>query len=776
MDQWKNMLARTNIMVSKIEERQDIPFLMRDPHQLDMATSTLQRDSAMEQEVDSGNIFLSSSNMKSTELSNHKANRLLGQHNFDVERLQRDLHQITPRAQLEDEGADGVDQRSQIIATTIHEALAASAGESEHRFTVQLENEWAIEKRALLESLRNNDTLDTRTMTVHAVAPSPVLNSGDMVMNLQSSRPLRDQDNLSETYFGILKGGHGSANLADEFRSHADEDETWKLVRCMDGSKEWFASGKQFLESQYRDMLQGSEGSGKESVKEMVVSTLEGRKIRPLLGSVRDVVDKFKTRTSGFPTNSGLPAAETTDDGLPLWALLFYCLRAGDIKAVKEYLKKDVKDPTESLLVAMLHSWIHGETVNSQMVHQLDQSIKSGNETISSASPWKRALVFMFLGGKGGQLLDPCINASIEDYLWIRLSILSIISTDNHQRVSDLTAQLQSTIVRNGASHFNGGRDPYLYTRLLLLCNLSDESITYLAERGKVSDAVHMMICLNFADPQLYPLTPEFVSNVLNRYSERFLEAHRPADVIQYYYNSLYQHNISNKEITPLLLNGIVWILLSTCSNMNDITACLSGLEDKFRLKVLDATGHAANQKSAFLLAVDLFIETNPNEALIIINRELVRAIRPPHREQLEWQEKVTKFENRYPRNVSQSNLNRTLLRNLGFLKQFLGFTMAYQEKRFEAALELLSDILPVDPSFVELRLQDYYVLDSQIREAVFSYVFECAANVLLNLYTNARNAERRNVLAQTHRAYELFFGSIPETPPAVARVLSDFY
>jgi len=209
---------------------------------------------------------------------------------------------------------------------------------------------------------------------------------------------------------------------------------------------------------------------------------------------------------------------------------------------------------------------------------------------------------------------------------------------------------------------------------------------------------------------------------------------------------------------------------------MNDITACLSGLEDKFRLKVLDATGHAANQKSAFLLAVDLFIETNPNEALIIINRELVRAIRPPHREQLEWQEKVTKFENRYPRNVSQSNLNRTLLRNLGFLKQFLGFTMAYQEKRFEAALELLSDILPVDPSFVELRLQDYYVLDSQIREAVFSYVFECAANVLLNLYTNARNAERRNVLAQTHRAYELFFGSIPETPPAVARVLSDFY
>jgi hypothetical protein len=95
--------------------------------------------------------------------------------------------------------------------------------------------------------------------------------------------------------------------------------------------------------------------------------------------------------------------------------------------------------------------------------------------------------------GSGTSSASRSIHSSVEDFMWFKLC--AVLSPGAPLTVSDVAAKIEAA----GPDHFNARANPYLYTRLLLLCQRFERAVAFLAGRGfrAYTDAVHLAIALN---------------------------------------------------------------------------------------------------------------------------------------------------------------------------------------------------------------------------------------------------------------------------------------
>jgi hypothetical protein len=198
---------------------------------------------------------------------------------------------------------------------------------------------------------------------------------------------------------------------------------------------------------------------------------------------------------------------ELEDEKLPIYALIYFCLRAGKRKeALKIASKSTLHD-------AKLIYNILKETTHEDSISELPQNEKLYNTALTALSSINRLYestaedpapkkdifkeaIFILLT-KHTSHTHPLLNANLSDYLWFNLARCSFTDESNSPIVT--LKSLQSSILTHGSSYFNeDGSTPLNFYKVLIFTGLYEEAIEYLdkIDINRVENT-HVAISLN---------------------------------------------------------------------------------------------------------------------------------------------------------------------------------------------------------------------------------------------------------------------------------------
>ncbi|CDF32910.1 unnamed protein product [Chondrus crispus] len=204
-------------------------------------------------------------------------------------------------------------------------------------------------------------------------------------------------------------------------------------------------------------------------------------------------------------------------DGLPIWPQVYYCLRAGSretgLEILVDALQAGCTDASviliEQCLRASLTAGERGalpEMLLERLVQEYGLSVQRGED------PYERAC-YVVLGrldpAAGDKLALPdsdysLLFYSIEDYLWLRLSIVRL-DTDERApeslRMYELPMKcIQEEVRRFGPAHFDPqGDTPTFYAFVLLLTGQFSAAIEYLDGGARaIAEATHVAYILYY--------------------------------------------------------------------------------------------------------------------------------------------------------------------------------------------------------------------------------------------------------------------------------------
>ena len=202
-------------------------------------------------------------------------------------------------------------------------------------------------------------------------------------------------------------------------------------------------------------------------------------------------------------------------NGTPIWALVFYLIRAGlyndalDLTLKNKdifnkfdtnfptYLKKFVEDENHTLPSAL------NERLHTEFNHQF-QFILSDNANANERldfDPYKYS-VYKIIGkcDLGRKSLPNSINFSIEDWLWFHFSIINETQYNESNLIFENYGlhNLQHKIVSLGPKSFNTSSNNPLYLKTLVMVGLYELAVQYAYEHINECDAVHLAIGLQY--------------------------------------------------------------------------------------------------------------------------------------------------------------------------------------------------------------------------------------------------------------------------------------
>lgn len=196
---------------------------------------------------------------------------------------------------------------------------------------------------------------------------------------------------------------------------------------------------------------------------------------------------------------------------VPLWALIFYLLRAGLYQdaLLLTNQNKDLLNKLDKNFPVYLQKFIDNDCIglptdlSERMALEFNQQFSFINDDLKgSFDPYKYAL-FKVIGkcDLSRKKLPDEINLSIEDWLWFHLSIINEFNS-NLYTTSTLVFEnytlenLQKKIIQLGPKKFNASSNNPFYLRALLLVGLYELSVQYTFEQINEYDAVHLAIGL----------------------------------------------------------------------------------------------------------------------------------------------------------------------------------------------------------------------------------------------------------------------------------------
>jgi len=179
-------------------------------------------------------------------------------------------------------------------------------------------------------------------------------------------------------------------------------------------------------------------------------------------------------------------------DGVPVWALLYYCLRCGDLNAACDAAR----------LAGPGLGDVH--TLLQELSSSSDNRLSPQTESIvriqyrrsvrQSSDPFKRA-VYCVLAACEPQEEHSEIATSLDDYLWLKLCQVREEESGDSMTLPGLQTLLTEEY---GESHFNASEQPILYFQVLFLTGQFETAIDFLFRTGDPLSvhAVHLALAL----------------------------------------------------------------------------------------------------------------------------------------------------------------------------------------------------------------------------------------------------------------------------------------
>ncbi|KAH8291577.1 hypothetical protein KR018_001254 [Drosophila ironensis] len=324
--------------------------------------------------------------------------------------------------------------------------------------------------------------------------------------------------------------------------------------------------------------------------------------------NVRSLVKSFVSVQ--FQSSSSCERLMDIDNGTPLWPLVYYSLRTGDLGSAISFLATSGAAPDLHKLMVQLK-----EGGNSLAAAKMETALtlEYNNQLKVCTDPFKKAVSFAYIFPRFAVwkynvvlqvyavilACDPQdghneLMRTIDDFLWLQLSILRRPDQLN-EHADDLTfTGLQKLVLEEyGEKYFNARERAPLYFQVLVLTGQFEAALEFLARSDATRvHAVHMAMALNelgllgvprsvqatllSEDPDDgKPMKRLNLVRLIVMYAKCFEEA-EPDAALQYYY---LLRNFKDDHGNSVMMNCLSDLLMDNCTP--GMLRHLFGKEDK---------------------------------------------------------------------------------------------------------------------------------------------------------------------------------------------------
>ncbi len=247
-------------------------------------------------------------------------------------------------------------------------------------------------------------------------------------------------------------------------------------------------SSRRYLEHQFFTIIE----------REIIKNPQEAR-----LGGIPSVESKIKAYVNMRFSKHGKWTTPNLQiiNNVPMWAIIFLLIRAGFVDEALQYTIKN-----ESSLEKVEKNWptymrAFASSKDRRLPSQLQDRLHAEYNhrvkfSIKTSDPYKHGLYKIIGRCDLSRRVLPDILNTTEDWMWLQLALVREMEDEAAAFDKFSLADLQATVVKFGARHFNPkDTNPILYFQILLLSGQFERAVHYLSS-VQLLEGIHFAIAL----------------------------------------------------------------------------------------------------------------------------------------------------------------------------------------------------------------------------------------------------------------------------------------
>ncbi|XP_070536264.1 nuclear pore complex protein Nup93-like [Ptychodera flava] len=798
-----DLLHQAEQLTADMDSGGDLPRVDRNLHQIMEAGQRLWTKTAQARVQEAADV---------------KASILLGATGLDVPKISQRLETLRsaktfePLEPVRETDLQGFlrNEVENAVLTTIEEKRKLTFERTEKHHWDSIQTEWEQEKQKILNALigASTDVLDIPQETESILSDGVDMKGRSAMDNVEMaySRQLF-------TYNDQLVRSGVKANLTQLFEQVAEklDDQNvidlWTMVKYMINVSH--KTAPTIVQARNtKDMQVGFVTQARKYLEESYVlyikNTIYGNLQQAQLGGIPGTYNVVRSFLNvKLPPNT--PGLEDGDvEGHPVWAVIYYCLRCGDLRAALQAVDKATQNLGE--FRQYFEEYIHSEDrrlpPNSENKIHLHyrRAVKRSND------PYKRA-VYCVIGHCDANENHSEIAEKTDDYLWIKLCQVHVDESNEGLSIR----QFQTSLLEEyGETHFNAYQHPFLYFKVLFLTAQFEAAIEFLSRMDKLrSHAVHVAAVLY--EQGLLALPVNIHAQLLSReptdpvptrrlnfarlittYTRKF-EMTDPREALQYFY-LLRNMKDSNRES---LFMKCVSELVTETREFETLLGRLErdgcrkpGVIDKFQddtQKIIQLVARDTEQKGLFEDAVKLYdLAGNHEKVLELLNKllsPLVSAPSSPQSTRGRCKDLALAIAERYHSQGHRGSQATT--QTFYLLLDLISFFDYFHSGNLDDAMDVIQQLklIPLTADAVESRVHAFKQYTDEIRHNLAA-VLLATMNILYAQYKNIKKTSTQlprhqglraedggrdayiNYLRKQARALITFAGMLPYRMP----------
>ncbi|GAB0099912.1 Nuclear pore protein [Sergentomyia squamirostris] len=451
-------------------------------------------------------------------------------------------------------------------------------------------------------------------------------------------------------------------------------------------------------------------------------------------------------------------------EGKPIWPMVFYCLRCGDIQAALKCLEFIGPGYEDIIQVLEEKHRKPEQKISSKLEQQIKMQYK--RQIRNATDPFKR-VVYCIVGSCDIHELHPDVAKTSDDFLWIQLNLIQS-ETDANQEILTYSG-LQTLILEHyGEKYFKSNEQPHLYFQVLALTGQFEVAIEFLSRFERFRPhAVHIALALNemgmlgeardvrmpllsvdSEDPA--PLRRLNLARLVMLYVKKF-EITDPAEAIQYLF---FLRNLMDSEGRNLFLLSVT-DLATECGEYDLIFGKIQvngmrsrGLIDQFESVQVDpkiACQLVADElvkKGNFENAIKMYDLAENHEQVLNYTSVMLSQVvtQPGHRGSLRERVQLVARDIKERYDIDEIKCDPKTISTFVILYDLLKFFDEFHEKKYQIALETLAKInlVPFTMADLDICLRNFRELRVEVCK-VFPGILLATMDILYSQYRSIK-------------------------------------
>nr|CAB3264520.1 nuclear pore complex protein Nup93-like [Phallusia mammillata] len=782
---FSDLLQRAEELSSGLETNLELPHVQRSFQQL----------------LDAGQKLCSKTTQQQDDMQ-IKASLLLCTEGKDVPRISdklkslasttNNLDQLQTRYETDIEGFLQAEHESAILGA-VEQQKSNCLKDMDQRHWKGIVTSWEKEKENILKSLIGSDG------NLQFIRDTPASKGSEMFGNIANKKGLPSSMKPWElaysekvmAYIDELLSSKSTLPLGKHCENGAVKMKTTEITSMWKMVNHIIVSQNQNLFSGQRDpklLLQHAQQYLEQTYREYMLSSVYSLAQSAELGGAPSTLNLVKSFLKISPVSTNQICDGEQINGSSVWAIIFYCLRCGDLNTAGKVAK------TFEYICPDFNIWINEYIVGGQKLSLSTRTTMKLHfkRTVRTSSDIYKIAVYCIIGKFSFMDEHKEIVKKTEDYLWFKLCQVNIEITSESS--DDLSLkQLQNLVsVVYGEGHFHANDNPLLYFQVLFLTCQFEAAIEFLSRFDSLlPHAVHIALVLH-ENNQLYTsgaqatLLTEIndanslssicilnIAQLVMLYTQRF-ELSNPSIAMNYFYFLRdVQHegqSLFEKCLCELIQETGEYEML--LGRLNSDGSRKYGLVDKYcsdPKELITKVATVTEKKGLYEDAVLLYdLSGNSDKVLQLLNRLLCVAVSKTdefHPERARVKKLSLDIAERYrmQNTVTAASLQSTF----HLLLDLIAFFDLYHADQHEQAFDVLSQLqlLPTDTEQVSEFAQAFKMHSDEIRQNVAPLLL-ASMNLLTKKSTKSSKTERTQ-LKKTARALIIFAGMLPYHLPA---------